>query len=940
MSHLLGAVPFIAVLAAPLAGALANRLRLHPGWVSALVPAGLLIALAQLLPGVFGGEAVRLSLPWFPDLGIRYALTLDGLALLFSLLIVAVGLLILIYSVAYMHASPELGRFYAHMLVFMGAMLGVVLADDLVLLYVFWELTSLASFFLIGYRNEDPAARAGATQALIVTVAGGVAMLAGFVMLAQAGGSWQISVLLAKAGAIKADPRYPAILWLVLLGAFTKSAQVPFQFWLPSAMVAPTPVSTYLHSATMVWAGVYLLARLLPVLGGTGAWTSVVTSVGLVTLLAGAGLALVQTDLKALLAYSTVGALGLATALIGWGTPVAVAAAMVHVLNHAAFKGTLFLIAGAVEHETGTRAIDRLAGLGRVMPVTMGIAAIAALSMAGLPPFGGFLSKEAAVDAFLKGSSLAAGVVILSGALSLAYGVRFLSIFLGPGFSMGARSPMGTVSSKGPRQRHAPQRPVPPADVHEPPYLLWGPAAVLALGTLVFGLVLVPVERLAALATAAITGAPHPVALWHGMSFTVATVTGMAIAGGAVLFRLQAPAQRLATGASWASVGRLYDRLYAWTLDGAKSLTHFYLTGRLRDYLMYIMVTAMALVVFGLARTGVTARISPADLEAGPVIAVVVALSASIAAVRSRLLLGAVLALGAAGYSVSLIYLLLSAPDIAITQAVIETVSLVLFLVAIAALAKSDPGYPQPRPMTDGPMALVAGGVSAVLAAMVANLSNLPRIADAFFTHAAEAGGKNVVNLVIVDFRGWDTMGEISVLVIAALGIIALAPWRTPAAALNSGHAGPVGPTMPRSRSHRREIHEEAPMTSLILRTIARIVSPVIVMYALLLWATGHYGPGGGFVAGLMVAGSIVLRAQAYGTDRLVRRWDVVMAIGLLLAAGSAAVPLAFGQPLLQHTLLAVGSLGLPSSLIFDMGVLWVVTGSVMSAVRSLVEAA
>jgi multicomponent K+:H+ antiporter subunit A len=918
---LLGALPLIAILAAPFAGPIAGRLRTHPGWISAVVPAGLLAALTWLAQPTFGGETLRLSLAWFPDLGLRYALVLDGLALLFAGLILAVGLLILVYSVAYMHAGPELGRFYAHMLIFMGAMLGVVLADDLIVLYVFWELTSLASFFLIGYKNEDPAARSGATKALVVTVAGGVTMLVGLVMLAQVGGTWQISALLAKAAAIKADPLYPVILALVLTGAFTKSAQVPFQFWLPAAMVAPTPVSTYLHAATMVWAGVYLLARLLPVLGGTALWVAVVFPVGVATLLAGAALALVQTDLKGLLAYSTVGALGLATALLGWGTPAAAAAAMVFVLNHAAFKGTLFLVAGAVEHETGTRVIDRLGGLRRAMPVTCGIAALAALSMAGLPPFGGFLSKEAAVEAFLRGpwitgswaagSWVATGAVILSGALSLAYGVRYMRIFLG----------------RAPHPRRAKGRadapPPPPEAVHEPPVLLWMPAGVLALLALLFGLAPGTIERLAALAAAAITGAPQPVALWHGPTLTAAAVTLTAVAGGWLLFRLHPLAERLERSVQWLSAGRLYDRLYASTLDGSKLLTGLYLTGRLRDYLVYIMVTAMALVAVGFFRTGIAVPLLTGDHELGPAITVVVAMAAAVAAVRLRLLLGAVLALGAAGYSVSLIYLLLSAPDIAITQAVIETVSLVLFLVAITALGKSDAGHPQARPVSDWLVAIAAGGVSAVMAAMVADVSGLQRISGEFFTHAAQAGGKNVVNLIIVDFRGWDTMGEISVLAIAALGIISLAPWRLGAA-----------------RRKRRDAHEGMPLTSPILRTIARVVSPVIMAYALLLWATGHYGPGGGFVAGLMVSAAVVLRSQAFGAILLSRRWDVLMAVGLALAAGSSAIPLVVGKPLLQHTLLVAGGHRLPSSLIFDLGVLLLVAGSVLSAVRSLVEAA
>ncbi|MDR7522052.1 MAG: proton-conducting transporter membrane subunit [Armatimonadota bacterium] len=921
MTFLLGLVPLIAIAAAPCCSILAGRLRMHPGWIAAPVPAGLVILLVFLAAPAWEGQALRLSATWFPDLGIRYALTFDGLSLLFGLLIAGVGLLIVLYSVGYMAPGPQLGRFYAHMLLFMGAMLGVVLADDLVLLYIFWELTSLASFFLIGYHDEDPGARAGATQALIVTVAGGVAMLAGFVLLAQVGGTWQISGLRAQTGAVASDGRVPAILLLILAGAFAKSAQIPFQFWLPSAMVAPTPVSTYLHAATMVWAGVYLLARMLPVLGGHVWWTGIVTPVGLATVLVGAGLALTQTHLKALLAYSTVGALGLATALLGSGTPEAVAAAAVLVLNHAAFKGTLFLVAGIVEHETGARELYRLSGLRRGMPITFGLAAVATLSMAGIPPLGGFLSKEVAVEAFLPRSWLAAGIVVLSGALSLAYGARFMQIFFGP----------AAAAQPGGRRRGAKRAALETvsAGTHDPTLLLWLPAAALALLAPLFGLAPGVVERLAGLATAAVTGAPHAVRLWHGPTVQAVAATVASAAMGAALFAAQDRAERLREGLPWLSAGRLYDALYAGTLRTAARLTSLYMTGRLRDYLLYITGATVVLIVVGLARTGIAAPLWPQGLQVGPATAVLVAIGAALAAARQPVLVAAVLALGVAGYTVGLIYLLLSAPDIAMTQVVIETVSLVLFLVAITALGRSDAGHPPRRPGPDGLIAVAAGAVSAVLAAVVASPSALPRVSEAFFAHAAEAGGRNVVNLVIVDFRGWDTMGEITVLGIAAVGIMALAPWRRRARGVPASPGG-----------SRKNSGPEPPMTSLILRTVATVASPAIVLFALTLWATGHYSPGGGFVAGLMVAAAVALRAQAFGAHLLARRWDRLMAFGLLLAGGSAAVPLVAGKPLLQHTLLAVGSAKFASSLIFDAGVLCLVAGTVLAAVRSLVEAA
>ncbi|MDR7421914.1 MAG: proton-conducting transporter membrane subunit [Armatimonadota bacterium] len=915
MPTILGVLPLVAIMAAPTLPAL-GRGRLHPGWPAAVVATALLAAVARLASGPVAGAPVRVSIPWFPDLGLRYALTLDGLGLVFAGLITAVGVLVTVYSIGYMERSERLGRFYAYLLLFMGAMLGIVLADDLVLLYVFWELTSLMSFFLIGYHDEREAARAGATQALVVTVAGGVTMLVGLVLLAHVGGTWQVSGLVARAAAVAADPRAPAALGLILVGAFAKSAQVPLQFWLPSAMVAPTPVSTYLHAATMVWAGVYLLARLLPVLGGVALWTPALTTVGLVTLLVGAGLALVQDDLKALLAYSTVGALGMAVALVGWGTPAAVAAAMVHVVNHATFKGALFLVAGAVEHATGSRLIERLGSLRRAMPLTAAVAAAAAWSMAGLPPFGGFWSKEAAVAAFLHDAWLPAAVVVVSGAMSLAYGARFMRVFAGA-----APRPGGRGGPRAARTTAVWHR------AHEPTALLWGPAAALAAAGLVFGLVpWLPAGAAgaAARAVAPAAGTPAP----HGLSLTAAVVTGATLVLGAGFYALAPVALRLRGALAPLSTGRLYERGYDATLAGARVLTAAYMTGRTRDYIAYILAAAALGVGATLALTGLPPALPPGALEAGPLIAVLVAAAAAAAAVRLRLLVAAILALGVAGYAISIVYLLLNAPDIAITQAVVETMSLILFLVAITALAASDAGHPARRPPADGIIALAAGVGAAVLALLVENVSDLPRIAAEFFAHAGEAGGKNVVNLVIVDFRGWDTMGEISVLAIAALGIIALAPWRE------------AGERRARGRKGEPTAEPDLGMTSPILRTIARLASPLIVVYAVLLWATGHYGPGGGFVAGLMLAAALILRAEAFGPHLLARRWDRLMAVGLLIAAASAVAPLAVGAPLLDHILLHVGRYELASSLIFDLGVLCLVAGAVMAAVRSLVEAA
>jgi multicomponent Na+:H+ antiporter subunit A len=421
-----------------------------------------------------------------------------------------------------------------------------------------------------------------------------------------------------------------------------------------------------------------------------------------------------------------------------------------------------------------------------------------------------------------------------------------------------------------------------------------------------------------------------------GGSWQISALVGKAaqiVAGGLAALVLASRVMSLHQVLTWASTGLAYDRLYEEALRGAKRLTDVYLTGRARDYYAYIVLFAVVLLGYGIASTGIIIPPSVGGVEPGPLISVAIAIIAALAAARLGLLVAAILALGVTGYSVSVVYLLLSAPDIAITQAVVETVSLILFLVALTALARAESGY-QPRPVSDAALAVAAGGISIILAGMIEAVSGLPRISEQFIARAGEAGGKNIVNLIVVDFRGWDTMGEIGVLAIAALGILALAPWRRlhPPAAHGPRRGSRDAPRVPPPA--------EAPMTSVILRTIATVASPIIIAYAVLLWATGHYGPGGGFVAGLMFAAAIVLRAEAFGIGRLNRRWDLLIVAGLLLAAGSAAVPLAVGAPLLKHTLVEIGGRTFASSLIFDLGVFCLVAGAALAAVCSLSEAA
>jgi multicomponent K+:H+ antiporter subunit A len=500
-----GAGLSLLVLAAvPFAGALVTAFVHRGGRNAQALAAAAATGIALLLllsnaPAVFAGDMVTTRLEWVPAAGLSANFFLDPLGLFFAGLILGIGLLIVIYARFYLAAEDPMGRFYVFLLLFQGAMLGITLSDNVLLLVVFWELTSLSSFLLIGYWRNKSEARQGARMALVVTGGGGLALLAGLLILAQIAGSADLTTILASRELVQASPLYPAALVLILIGCFTKSAQFPFHFWLPHAMAAPTPVSAYLHSATMVKAGVFLLARLWPALAGTELWFYLVATTGLVTMLVGATIALFKDDLKALLAYSTVSHLGLLTMLFGFGTPMAAVVGIFHILNHATFKAALFLIAGIVDHETGTRDVRRLGGLMTLMPVTATIAGVGAASMAGFPPFNGFLSKEmmleqAAQTVWNELTWLVPLLATIAAALSVAYSLRFfVQVFLG------AR----------PRDDH-------PGKPHDPPIGLWLPPALLSLLVVLIGLMPAAIAGpLVQSVSGAVIGAEPPVARLH-----------------------------------------------------------------------------------------------------------------------------------------------------------------------------------------------------------------------------------------------------------------------------------------------------------------------------------------------------------------------------------------------------------------------------------------
>ncbi len=730
------------------------------GWLIALLPLGLTAYFAGLLDMVRRGEVVRVVYDWLPSLGLRLSFYVDGLSLLFALLITGIGALVMVYAGAYL-PTRDLGRFYPLILIFMASMLGLVAADNLIALYVFWELTSISSYLLIGFTHDSPTARAAALQALLVTTGGGLAMLAGIVLLGQVGGSFELSDLLTRGAVIQDHPLYPAILGLMLLGAFTKSAQFPFHFWLPGAMEAPTPVSAYLHSATMVKAGVYLLARLSPILGGHEAWRTSVTTVGLVTMLVGGFLAITQTDLKRTLAYSTVSALGALVMLLGLGTTYAVQAAMTFLLAHALYKGALFMAAGVIDHETGTRDVERLRGLRKAMPLTAGITALAAVSLAGLPPTLSFIGKEMLLEATLREPA---------------------SLALTPFAVLGGAFFVTVAGIVGVRPFFGEARPT-PKPAHEAGVgLLLGPA-VLAILALLLGLApdLIGGWTISA-AVSAILGRVETVhlALWHGVNVALA-LSGLSLLVGWLAYRgwanLRATALRFDP-----VLARGPQRWYDLALVGLQRLavlqTRVLQNGQLRYYVLTILGTLVALVGYTLiAHTQLPTRLRLTwnDLRFYEVALAVLILLATLTAVRTSSRLTAIIALGVVGYSVTLIYVLFGAPDLAMTQVLIETLTVVLLVLVVYHLPPFGALSSQAARARDMVIALTAGVLMTLMVLMVMNIPTNQSVARYYAEQSLPlAYGRNIVNVLLVDFRAFDTLGEITVLTLAAAGVYAL----------------------------------------------------------------------------------------------------------------------------------------------------------------------
>jgi multicomponent Na+:H+ antiporter subunit A len=888
------------------------------GWLVALFPLALFIGFASLVAPVAGGQTFTLSYTWVSALDISLSFLFDGLGLVFALLVSGIGALVVLYASSYMQGNPHLPRFYGIVLLFMVAMLGVVLANNLITLFVFWELTSITSYLLIGFSHQKAEARAAALQALLITGGGGLALLAGLLLLGVAGGSFELSELIQRAEQVRASGLYTPILLLVVAGAFTKSAQFPFHFWLPGAMQAPTPVSSYLHSATMVKAGVYLLARLAPVMGGTQLWYTTLVVGGGATMLLGAYLAPRQGDLKRLLAYSTVSALGTLVLLIGIGTTIAIKAAVVFLIVHSLYKGALFMVAGIVDHEAGTREIEEVSGLRQSMPFTTVAAVLAAFSFAGMPPLFGFVGKELIYEAKLTApdaSIVLTAVAVVSNALLVAAGLMTLRPFFGK-----------------------PSAPQPP---HEAPLpMLIGPLALAGLGLFTGLLPHLVAEPLIAPPVGAVLGesAKVKLALWHGINTmlilsVVTLVSGVSIFLGREIF---------------CRAGRIFDRLYSFgpqrwyelALDGlmvlANTTTHIIQRGTLRTYLLIIILTTT-----GMAGLALVRAVEWGSLLAWPDagffdwVLVLVILASALLVVQARSRLTALVALGGVGSGVTLLFILYSAPDLAATQFAIESLTVLLFVLVLYRLPKYETLSSTPARVRDAVVALGAGGMMALLTLAVTRVP-LPSEVSDFITRASVplANGRNLVNVILVDFRGLDTLGEIVVLAVAAIGVYALLTLRPPAPT----------PQPPRLTAQKPVARVR---DSLILFEAARYLAPLMVLLSFYLLLRGHNEPGGGFVGGLLAAAAFALHviASDVGHARRMLRLEprTLMGVGLLVALLSGIPALLRGLPYmtglwLPHKLPVLGKVGTP--LLFDVGVYLLVVGMTLTIVFELADLA
>ncbi|MCO5066180.1 MAG: monovalent cation/H+ antiporter subunit A [Rhizobiaceae bacterium] len=932
-------IPFVGSL---IALALPSNARNAEAWLSGVTALGLFVLSAMHYPEVMNGGLIRHNVQWVPELGLNMTFRMDGFAWLFTMLITGIGFLVVIYARYYMSPEDPVPRFYAYLLAFMGSMLGIVNSGNLIQLVVFWELTSVFSFLLIGYWYHNAAARDGARMALTITAVGGLCLLAAMLLIGYVVGSYDLDKVLASGSMIRGHKLYLPILILFLIGAFTKSAQFPFHVWLPNAMAAPTPVSAYLHSATMVKAGVFLMTRLWPVLAGTPEWFTIVGLAGMTTLLLGAFFAIFQQDIKGLLAYSTISHLGLITLLLSLGSPLGAVAAIFHMANHATFKASLFMAAGIIDHEAGTRDMRRLGGLFSLMPVTATLAMVASAAMAGVPLLNGFLSKEMFfaeaiehhADSILD--TAAPYVAVLASAFAVTYSIRFIhGVFFGP------------IPDDMPRRPH------------EPPFFMRAPATLLVMICLVVGIF--PAQTVGVYLRSAATSVLGPempafsLALWHGFNAPLAMSVLVLIAG-SILYKLLK--NYLATSEEGPPYfrelkgQRIFERvMVSVSWRWARLLESWLGTRRLQPQLSILCAIALLAGALSVARRGLPhppLTFGNTDLLFTGLwlIGIVCAIGAAYQAKYHRLF--AVILMGGAGLVTCVTFIWLSAPDLALTQLVVEVVTTVLILLGLRWLPKRFEAVSEgtslitrARRGRDMVLAIACGAGTGFLAYLVMTRYPPPTIADYFLLNAYEqGGGRNVVNVILVDFRGFDTFGEIAVLGIVALTVFALLRRFRPAP---DNIDSPEQQLLQLNQTPAPETGdaEAAPSVAedylYVPSVIMQWLFPVIMVFAAYLFLRGHDSPGGGFVAGVAMAAAFILQYMASGTRWVEERLRVLpvrwMGVGLLIAAATGMGAWAFGYPFLtshaQYVAVPfIGKVPVATALIFDLGIFSLVMGA------------
>ncbi|RMX08044.1 monovalent cation/H+ antiporter subunit A [Corticibacter populi] len=944
-------LPFIGSV---IASVLPSNARNLESTLAGLIAVFCAVQLALYYPAIASGDVHEQEFAWLQSLGLSLSMRLDGFAWMFALLVYGIGALVVLYARYYMSPQDPVPRFFSFLLAFMGSMAGVVMSGNIIQLAFFWELTSIFSFLLIGYWHHRKDARRGARMALTVTGAGGLCLLAGMLMLGHIVGSYDLDNVLAAGAQIRSHSLYLPVLILVLLGAFTKSAQFPFHFWLPNAMAAPTPVSAYLHSATMVKAGVFLLARFWPVLSGTEEWFWIVSGVGLTTLLFGAYTAMFQNDLKGLLAYSTISHLGLITLLLGMNRELAAVAAVFHIMNHATFKASLFMAVGIVDHETGTRDIRRLSGLRHMMPITATLALVAAAAMAGVPLLNGFLSKEM----FFSESVLVhapgyiqAGLPLLAvvfGIFSAIYSLRF-------GYDVFFGKPAKDL----------------PKTPHDPPIWMIVPVGLLVVICLAVGvapnLVVGPVLALAATPVVGGELPYYSLAIWHGINKPL-IMSVLAMGLGSLIFFVIARFIR----------GRNYfvDYAFTWTLTGKRifeyllaSLTLFsrflrvlLTTRRLQWQMFWLVIATFGAVAVPLWYGGLNIGDRPTQ-TLSPAFAIlwliggICAIAAAWQAKFHRL--AAMVMLGATGLCVCITFLWFSAPDLGLTQLAVEIVTTILLLLGLRWLPQRDKSIRLPSWSMDHSMAqarrardliiAVVAGVGITLLSIAMLSRPFPQSTSTFFLERAytEGGGTNVVNVMLVDFRAFDTFGEIVVLGIVALTVYALLRRFRPAReTMDLPMQQRVLPKdLITDLFNPRQAKDTAIGYLTVPAVLVRLLLPITTLVAIYLFMRGHNEPGGGFVAGLVFSLGLLLQYIVSGTQWVEanlalypRRW---IGFGLICAIATGAGSMYLGYPFMtthtaHFTLPYLGEIHVASAMFFDLGVFTVVVGSTLLILTAL----